>query len=542
MNVISRFFNLLGMYQLPIKTIYVYAILSGFVNLSLPLGIQAIINFIQAGELRIWWVVLVFFVLLGIALNGILQVYQIRVVENIQQDIFARSAFDFTYRIPKIGLYKLDDWHVPELANRFFDTITIQKGLSKILIDFSLASFQIVFGLILLTIYSSYFIILAFLLVFILGIIIFFTAKKGLKTSIYESKYKYALVHWLEEIARTHKSFKVQAEYGFHLQKTDNIATNYVQARENHFKILLSQFTFFIIFKVMVAATLLLLGSYLVVENEMNIGQFVAAEIIVILIINSIEKMLTLMEVIYDVLTAIDKIGYVTDLELDSEQGFAEISKNMNNGLAIKAVNIEHTYPNGNNKKSLEKVSFEIPPNATVLIKGETGSGKSTLLQILAGMQPIQNGELLINNIPLIQYKKANFYSHIAVVLPTNQIFEDTIYNNIVMGRPNIEEAKLAELLQLLSLNTFINLQPQGINTLLDSGGRRLPRSIIQKIQIARALLTYPKMLLMEDPLQFLNNTEKNKIIDYIIAQNCTTLVIADYAYWEKKCTQVINL
>lgn len=193
---IKRFWRLLTRYKTELRQIYVYALFIGIVNLTLPLGIQAIINFLQTGELTSTWMILVGFVLAGIAITGVFQVYQLRIVENIQQDLFARSAFEFAYRIPKITFLELDKIHAPELVNRFFDTLTIQKGLPKILIDFSLAIFQIVFGLILLAIYSPYFILLGLSLALILWLIFKVTGPKGLSTSLKESKYKYQLAHW----------------------------------------------------------------------------------------------------------------------------------------------------------------------------------------------------------------------------------------------------------------------------------------------------------------------------------------------------------
>ena len=240
MNPINRFWRLLSLYKPELRQIY--AVFIGIVNLTLPLGIQAIINFIQTGEMTSSWIVLVCFVLVGIAVTGLLQVLQLRIVENIQQDLFTRSAFEFAFRIPKISFLQLDKIHAPELMNRFFDTLTIQKGLPKVLIDFSLAAFQIIFGLILLAIYSPYFIILGFALLFVLWLIFQITGPQGLTTSLKESKYKYNLVHWLEEVARLNRSFKMNPSSKFHLKKTDAIVIDYLSARDRHFQVRINQF------------------------------------------------------------------------------------------------------------------------------------------------------------------------------------------------------------------------------------------------------------------------------------------------------------
>ncbi|MDX1666798.1 MAG: ATP-binding cassette domain-containing protein [Saprospiraceae bacterium] len=540
LSPITRFWRLLRQYKPELRQIYAYAVFNGMVNLTLPLGIQAIINYLQTGELTSSWIVLVSFVLIGIAITGTLQVLQLRIVENIQQDLFARSAFEFAYRIPKINLMQMDKIHAPELVNRFFDTLTIQKGLPKILIDFSLASFQIIFGLLLLAVYSPYFIILGFALFLILWLIFRLTGPNGLATSLDESRYKYGLAHWLEEVARANRSFKLSSSTGFHLRKTDDIVGDFLNARESHFQVLINQFRLFIGFKVIVAAGLLVLGGFLVFQEQMNIGQFVAAEIIIILIINSVEKIIRVVDTIYDVLTALEKIGYVTDLQLDEHEG--SLSLNGGEGLSLKAVDIEFGFPD-EKQRVLDGLSFEIPANAKVVLTGKSGSGKTLLLQILAGIYRIEEGELYINGIPLVNYDRDDLYRAISIAFPINQIFEGTFRENITMGR-DISDKKLSEIAEIVGITDYLAHQPRGLNSLVLSGGRRLPRSIIQKLQVARIIAGEPRLVLMEDPLQFIAIEEKKRLINYLMDESraWTLIVVSDFYYWKEKATQFLEL
>ncbi|MDB4285777.1 ABC transporter ATP-binding protein/permease [bacterium] len=537
---IRRFSSLLKQYKPELRQIYAYAVFIGIVNLTLPLGIQAIINYIQTGELTSSWVVLVSFVLIGIAVTGVLQVLQLRIVENIQQDLFSRSAFEFAVRFPRISFLQLDNTHAPELANRFFDTLTIQKGLPKILIDFSLAAFQITFGLLLLAVYSPYFIILGFALLLILWLIFQITGPKGLETSLKESKSKYKMAYWLEEVARVNGSFKINPSSKLHLTKTDDIAVSYLSAREKHFEVIINQFRLFIGFKVFVAAGLLILGGFLVFEEEMNLGQFVAAEIIIILIINSVEKVIRIIETIYDVLTGLEKIGYFTDLELDVQHGTATIDDE--HAISIKATEMQFGFPDYKHN-IIDNLSFEVPADGKVLLTGKSGSGKTLLLRLIAGIHELEEGELLINGIPFVNYERDNLYSKFGMAFPTNELFEGTFKENITLGR-DISDNEVSEVTHLLKLSDYLAHQPQGLGTIVDSGGKRLPRSIIQKVLIARIIVGKPRLLLMEDPLQFVEEEEKKRIIDYIMDEerNWTVMVVSDYYYWETKCTQVLNL
>jgi ABC-type bacteriocin/lantibiotic exporter with double-glycine peptidase domain len=194
-------------------------------------------------------------------------------------------------------------------------------------------------------------------------------------------------------------------------------------------------------------------------------------------------------------------------------------------------------------KTVIDNLSFEIKPNEKVVLQGKSGSGKSVLTKVLSGLYTISKGELLINDVPISHYDRDNYFGSIGVNLPTNQLFEGSIKDNILMGR-EFDETEVSEILHFLKLDSFLNYQPHGINTIIDSGGRRLPRGIIQKIQVARILIHQPKLLLLEEPLQFLEESEKIRIIDYLTSDSykATIIVVSDFYYWQKKCQRTIDL
>ncbi|AGA80421.1 peptidase domain-containing ABC transporter [Echinicola vietnamensis] len=540
LSPVKRLWRLLKLYKPEIRQIYTYAVFIGVVNLSLPLGIQAIINFLQTGQLSSSWFILVTVVLMGIGVAGVLQVLQLRIVENIQQDIFARSAFEFAFRFPKMKAKEVDSIHAPELANRFFDTLTIQKGLPKILIDLSLSTFQIFFGLLLLSVYSLYFIWMGLVMILILYLLVKITGKIGLDTSIEESKYKYRLAHWLEEIGRARRTFQLNDPTSFHLRKTDDITADYVNSRESHFKVLLDQFKSFVGFKIIIAAGILVVGGLLVFNQQMNIGQFVAAEIVIILIINSVEKLLRVWDNVYDVLTAFDKIGFVTDLELQENKGQEVLAADVECSLSLKKATFRHK---GAADPTFSELDLTIPERARAVLNSGTGSGKSTLLQVFAGVQELESGDVLLNDISYSVLSRKSLHQKLGIVFAANQIFEATIRENILVGR-QVPEKELSEMLRDLGLEDYIKGLPKGLETIMDSGGRRTPRCIIQKIHLARAICHRPGLLLMEDPLVNMPTAERVQLIDYLTdeKQPWTLVVISDDEEWLKKSTMTVKL
>jgi len=363
----QRFVRLLKLEKKDFLQILYYAIFAGLVSLSLPLGIQAIVNLIQGAQITTSWIILVVLVTLGVAFVGALQLMQIRILENVQQKIFTRASFEFTYRFPKIKMSELKDYYPPELANRFFDILTIQKSLYKLVLDFPAALVQIVFGLVLLSFYHPFFIFYGILLILLIYLVFKFTGNTGLQTSLTESKYKYKIAHWIQEIARALVSFKLSGRSSLALDKNDALVSDYVDARESHFKILRIQFIQMIAFKVLVTAGLLLIGGFLVLNQTMNIGQFVAAEIIIVLIINSVEKLILGLENFYDLLTALEKVGQVVDKKLEDQ----ELSKPFDNAdnLNLELRNVSYV-DKADEVTILDKVSLEINPGEHVLING----------------------------------------------------------------------------------------------------------------------------------------------------------------------------
>ncbi len=535
--------RLLGLFQLEkrdILQIFYYAIFDGIVALSLPLGIQAIINLIQGAQISTSWIILVILVTLGVAFSGSLQLMQLRIIETIQQRIFTRSSFELAYRFPKIKMAELRNYYPPELANRFFDTLTIQKSLSKILIDVPKAVLQILFALILLSFYHPFFIIFGLLLLVLIFVVFKFTAQKGLDTSLKESKSKYRVAHWIQEIARSVISFKLSGSTSLGINKNDHLVNEYLTARESHFKVLWLQFIQMISFKVIVTASLLLIGGALVLNQEMNIGQFVAAEIIIILVIASVEKLIVGLESFYDTLTSLEKIGQIVDKELERQDGETpQFSKRLN----IELENTSYEVSN-RDKHILRSISLTINSKSRILIKGESGSGKSTLLRLIAGVIQPTSGNVYVNDMS-IESLHINFYrSQLGLSLSDETPFEGTIRENLTFGNTTITDEQIYDVLKIVGLITFIKEQQNGLNTILYPDGKQMSFTLSKKIVLARAILKNPKVLILEDALDRFNEEETNAIIDYLSHKDreWALIVVSSSNAWINKCSELITL
>jgi len=537
----QRFINLLKLDKKDLKQVFFYAIFAGLVNLSLPLGIQAIINLLQAAQVSTSWIVLVILVTLGVIFVGVLQLMQIRIIENIQQKIFTRASFDFAYRLPKIKMSALRGYYPPELVNRFFDTVIIQKGLAKILVDFPAAILQIIFGLLLLSFYHPFFIIYGVLLIVLMYIVFKYTAEKGLKTSIKESDHKYRVAHWLEEIARSIVSFKLSGRTNLALSKNDELVTDYLEARESHFKVLIIQFMQLIGFKVLVTFGLLVIGGALVLNQQMNIGQFVAAEIIILLVINSVEKLILGLETFYDVLTSIEKLGKVVDKELEPQDG--DVIDFDSKDFNLEFENIYYEVPE---KQSpiLKNINLNINYGDRILINGTNGSGKTTLLKLISGIIMPTRGNVFVNNNSISSINLNRYRAHLGQTLEEETPFEGTLYQNLTFGDISITKAEIDWAIENVKLSEFVKHLPKGLNTILRPEGKEMSYTVSKKIILARAVLKKPKLLVLKEPLDHFDQKEASKIIDFLIDKkhSWSLIVVSQNPLWENKLDKVISL
>ena len=506
-----------------VSAIYIYAILAGLVQLVTPLGIQSIIGFVMAGALSTSIVVLITVVVLGVFLNGLFQIRQLQIIEKIKQKIYTRDALSFADKIPHLNIEKLDNYYLPELVNRFFDTITLQKGIEKILLEIPAAFIQILFGIILLSLYHPVFIAFGIVLVVLLYVILATTLPKGFTKNLLASDYKYKTAAWLQELARVVKTFKYAKKTSLHIEKTDELVSNYLIARTSYFKILLTQFWSLVAFKIIITAAMLIVGVYLLLNQQINIGQFIAADIVILAVISSVEKLILTLDKAYDTLTAIEKLDKIKSAELEIA-GKETIAGT--NGMKIDFKNVSFNYPNG--KNVLNEINVEIQSGEKVLIVGNSGSGKSTLLRLLTGTFTNFSGAIRINNVALGSYAIDSLRSNTGVLISQQDIFQGTIRDNITMGDSGVTNEELYQLTKSTGLESFIGELEIGFDTDIDPAGKKLPEKIKQGILLARALFSRKTLLLLENPFDGLDTTAIESVREMMAKlENVTMLVTA---------------
>ncbi|WP_373496624.1 peptidase domain-containing ABC transporter [Aquiflexum sp.] len=523
---LRRFFRLLKEEKNEVYAIYFYSLLNGAVSLVYPLGIQAIVNFVLGGRVSTAWLIMILVVAVGITFGGFLQISQLYLTEKLEQRIFTKVGFSFAYRLPKLKLDELQDKHPPELVNRFFDAVMLQKGVSKILIEFSFAMVQIFFGMILLAVYNIFFLIFSLLLIFLVILIFYFTSPKGMETNLKVSTKKYEIAFWLEEIGRTLATFKLAGSSKLPFYTIDKLLQSYVDFRNKHFAVLVFQYKVMIAFKALIVTTLLVVGSLLLIDNQISIGQFIAAEVIIILIVTSVEKLILSLNEVYDTLTATEKIGLIMDLPLERQQGTEKSLSTNNESLKFEVRNLSFRSKNST-LEILENVSFELKPGEKVILTGKSGSGKSALMYLISGLFSEYRGRIIVNGLPIDTMNLERLRGYIGDSLSHQSIFHGSFYDNITLHK-EVEDSHVREIIDLVGLKEYIYLLPEDWDTILLPEGKNLSKAIISKIVLARCLVSFPKALLLENLVTYLDPEEKERVLDYILKGEWTVLMMAE--------------
>jgi ATP-binding cassette subfamily B protein len=520
----EKLFEYIELEKKDITNLYVFAFVSGIISLSLPLGIQAIVSYLFAGEMSSSVFILIFVILLGVLVSGVLTYLSMVITERLQQKLFTRYTLQIANRFPQLDLSKAHKYFLPELTNRFFDVPSLQKSISKILLGFPVASLQIIFGLLLLAFYHPIFILFNIIIIGVIIIYFRFTFSKGFESSLVESEQKYNVAHWLEDIALSIHAIKVNATVQYVIERTDRLAFKYIKARKEHFKILANQFGIFVLFKMLTIASLLVAGTYLFLQQEINLGQLVATEIIIITLTNSVEKLFSMLETLYDVLTSFEKINKLTSLELEQEgtidPGFATMQSV---SLCLQQANLLY-----GTTKALVNIDLTINAGDRICILGAEGAGKSALLKVLGGAKRITSGNFLIEKIPYANLSKHALRLKTSELLNDIEIFKGSILENVVMGNFEIPFDRVLKACDQIGVLSFIQSLEQGFDTKLETTGKKLPRGIVMKLLMVRAVVDDPLLMVVEDFWSVLPPCDKVTIHDFLLSPvNKATLFVA---------------
>lgn len=495
----ARVRSLLALERSDFAAVLLYAVFIGLATLVVPVAVQAVVNTVAFGTLVQPLVVLTIAVLGALSLSGLLRALQTRLVERLQERLFVRAAVEFAHRLPRVRAEAFAGVYPPEKVNRFFDILTAQKALAALLLDGSLLLLQALVGAVLMAFYHPFLLAFDVVLIFTVVVLVWGFGRRGLATSLDESAAKHDLVAWLQDVSRSPVAFRLNPQAA--LERTDDLARRYLVARRQHFSVVFRQTVGGITLQVLASAALLATGGLLVMNGQLAVGQLVAAEIVVATVLAGIAKLGKHLESYYDLATAMEKVGSVTDLELERDDAVRAPATSQG-PASLRVTDLAFAHPQGG--EVLRGLSLEVAPGARMAVLGSHGAGKSALADVLFGLREPQSGGVLLDGVDTRELSLRELRGHLALVRGV-ELFSGTVFDNVALWRPRVSASDVHAALEAVGLSEAVSRLPHGVKTALQPGGAPLSGWQAQRLMLARALAGRPRLLLVDGLLDGLD-------------------------------------
>jgi ABC-type bacteriocin/lantibiotic exporter with double-glycine peptidase domain len=492
---LMRFLRLLRPDHSDISVILVYALAIGLLALSTPIAVEALVNTVAFGQLLQPVVVLAIMLAVFLGFAAVMRALQTYTAEIIQRRIFVRLAGELAHRLPQVRGAFWQSHYGPELINRFFEVVTVQKVTAQLLLDGTALLLQTLVGMAVIAFYHPVFLGFNLFLATLIAAIVFVLGRGAVATAIDESRQKYATAAWLEEIARSPFALSAHEAMRFAVDRTDRRVTDYLTARAAHFRILMRQVVAALALQVVASTVLLGLGGWLVVRGELSLGQLVAAELIVTVIVGSFAKIGKHLEGYYDLMAAVEKLGHLLDMPVEMP---GEVSlPRTKAGIALEMRAVSTNAPTG--MRRLESLSLAVEPGELVALTGGTAQLRTAALATIAGRQDVAAGRIDLAGLDLRRINRQSLRDRVALVKHI-EIFTGTISDNVHLGRATVCEQDISDALRAVGLMADVLDLQQGANTVLVHDGG-LSRDQRLRLMLARAIAGRPSLLLIDGAL-----------------------------------------
>ena len=495
----------------------IYGVAISFISLAIPISVQALVNTIAFGVLLQPLVILTILLLGLLIISSFLKALQAYIIEIFQRHFFIRVSTDVTENLMLSGKFDVMKNYAPEVVNRYFDIMTVQKKATTLITGGVSLALQTLLGLLLLAFYHPYF--LAFDLIMIATLTVIWSAfgRRAMKTAIEESDKKYKFAAWLEEVARSSILFKRERFRKAVYKRTDESVFSYIESRKKHFRLLFSQIVLLLVAYAILSALILGLGGFLVISGELSLGQLVAAELIVTTILAGIGSAGKYLEDFYDLHAALNKISYLYKFEADSNLGRPKVELE-GRDLTVKFNDTTFTFEKGKSYQILSPFY----------------DWKAAFIDDLRGFDEKGRSRFTLGNCSYEDLCTFQLNDHVTVIQEP-QVFGGTILENLTFGLDEISMDKVVEVLELFDLKRVIDALDDGVDTVLNPNGYPLWDAQLLKLTIAREIIQNTAIIVMVDLFENFDRKLHHKMLNYLVKGDRTLIVLSSIVDEETK-------
>jgi ABC-type bacteriocin/lantibiotic exporter with double-glycine peptidase domain len=539
MTPFTRLLKLLRPERSDISAVVVFAFVVGVLSLATPITVEALVNSVAFGRYLQPLLVLAAMLLVFLGFASLLKGLQAFIVEIIQRRIFVRVVAELADRLPRVKREAFDGAHGPELLNRFFEVITVQKSAATLVLDGLSIVITAIIGMLVLAFYHPYLLGFDLVLMAAIAFTVFILGRGAVDSAIEESYKKYAVASWLEQLANFPLAFRLQGGPEHAFAKADQLAAEYIEARRAHFKVLFRQIVFTLGLQAIAGTALLGIGGFLVINGQLTLGQLVASELIVAIVVGSFAKLGKHMESYYDLLAAVDKLGHLFDLATEREEGISPPQAAQGAQIQLHQLTLD----SDSGDCRISGLSLLIEAGSRVAVSGPPGSGKSELLEVLYALRDPTGGYVEYDDHDVRSLQPSALRKQVALVHQP-EVFEGSVVENIQMNRPGITHGDIRRSLEALGMWQEVMSLPCGLETQLSRGGGPLTDSQIIRLMLARAIAGRPRLLLIDSVLDQLPDSQLRGALEAVAGNpgERTLILVTGREALLGRCDRVLDL
>lgn len=509
------FFDLLSRERSQVYSVLSLAVAVNLFLLAIPLAIQTAVN---QFTLHLYSQPTIFLLLAFLALllvSSMMRAAQTRLVEFLQRRLFADSVIELVRVVPEL---KPGVSHSPRpqvLAPMFFESISIQKSMASILIDGFQLGLQTVLGLLLISFYHPLFFAYSFFLGFSIFLVVYVLGKGAMDAALLESKKKYSVLDWIDEVAVKALLFRGERARVFAENRAAGLLADYFSARSKYFKFLYQQEVGLLLISVLASVILLGVGGFLVVRDTLSIGQLVATEIIITNILLGLFKFSKLLGAWYSATVAAGKMDERGLVGLrEAFDGDLEVPETGANDWKLEALTY---HPEGTRQILFRDLNLSFASGSRVAVLAPNGAGKTSLFQLMLGFNRPDSGAILLDGHRVTSYDPASLRNQVMLLRDT-EVFSGTVFENIALGREGVTPEMATEALMQLGAWNSVQNAVGGIEGMIRSDGKPLSNTPVRMLMLARAMIQRPTTLILDGFLDFFDLETATRVVQVLSA------------------------
>jgi len=504
LGVLFRFFRIiLGPERRYYALTIIYGVGISLLSLAFPISVQMLINTVAYTGLVTPLVVLSVTLFVLLLLAGLLNALRIHLMDVFGRRFYARMVSEVALRAIYAVNPFFEDIGRGALFNRYFDIMVVIRITPDLLVGGFTILLQAVVGFVLVSFYHPLF--LAFNLVAVAAIwgVWVIWGRRAMQSAVELSHRKHATAAWLEGLGGSNGFFKSERHIDDALHHTEYMISHYIDQHIRHFRHYFSQTVAYIVIYAVASALLLGLGGWLVIQEQLSLGQLVAAELVLSVVFVGISQLGVYLSYFYDLCGAVDELSLFYDVE--QEELLKEpLQLGEDNRLAFEDVI-------GEERGMAARLNFSVPAGSRTYVLVDGHASERIVGDLLKGHEKPKAGIISLGGIDLMMIPQHTLRQYI-IVLDRPNVTEMTIREYLRLSDEGDRPEILLEVIDAVGLRLTIQELEHGLDTRIADTGWPLTIAETMQLKLASALIARPRVIVLNQlydvlPIQYLEQS-----------------------------------